>query len=723
MVLFKGLVAVGSEAVEPIRSISEIRELTAERAAEEIPIRLTAQILWKHPLHPGMILHGDGVGIYAIYPYGDWILEQLDIGDVVRVEGTTAQGFFSPDIVLSKMEKVGSEPLPEARPFYSHEIYFTDNDCDWVWLAGRIESMAIFREGDRGNIMLDVENNNVMLQVQVPWSAEAEEKTKELLFNRVRFNAVAGTKYNMNRQIVGRIFFVGSVDDFHVVDNYKPSVGVEEIHELLRIGDNPRFPARTRGLVTHVEDGHVYLRGSKACIRVKVRDRPDVVPGDYVELEGFILPRSISPEFAARDIHVIEHRAPPEPVELEPNQELRLRWKSDPYVELNQELVRVNAQVVDINEWFSLLSRQWERTLRCRQGDFMFEARLPVGVEMPRNVRPGAKLQLTGICNLTRDESGQSRLYVDWFWIEPRSEADIVVTSAATWWTTTRLLWMLGILLGLSVLSLVWVTALHRTVEKQTGIIARQVERESIMEERHRIARELHDSLEQGLAGMAIQLRGCIRLLELNLRRTLDSIASAVVLAKPDHPALETRLERLAEDVGHDSKKNQEAIEVVQAMLTYCSEESRNSIMDLRGGPLERMDLAAAVRQAVEMLALECDVKAEVVLGGTPRRFKQEAERNLLMVVREAMANAVRHANPRTIRVELNYSRDFFSIFIEDDGGGFSLDEVPVAGRFGLQGMQERVGKLDGRIKIESELGKGTRIRIEIPSTRKWEIT
>lgn len=725
------VLVLGSVWAEPLSSVYSIRSLTPEEAEQARPVLLEGQVLQVTPPRNGFFVHDGEKGIYVRRPITKQKLDKLHPGEMVRVHGKTSAGWFSPEILATKVEHLGEEPLPETRPFYPHEIYSATIDCDWVSVRGRLISVNPFAGNRQANrsIMLEVEFNDTVLDVQAPYSEAAVEKLSDLIFQRVKFDAVAGTLYNNQRQIVGRIFYVNSADGFEVIDDYEPPGGVKSrpIHKLMRDGVNHRFPVGTHGVVTRVVGRDIFLRGEETCLKATVQAAAEVQAGDYVELEGFAVPRQINPTFLARSVKVVEQRPPPEPLILELNEKLRTEWKSMPDSSLNQELVSIEVQLVDVGKTFGVSAAQDEspdeRILLCRYGSYLLEAKLPADVVLDDKLRAGATLRLTGICNLMRNEDMRWRLYIDWLWIQLRDANDIVIVAPAPWWTAERLLWVLGVGLGVLTLFLVWVALLRKTVDKQTGIIGKQIERETILDERQRIARELHDNLEQGLAGMAIQLRGALRLLELNMEKRLASIRSSIELAKENNPEkMEQHLEQAGKEVVADAARNQKAIKVVQGMLVYCGEESRSSILDLRGGILERMDFASALRETLEPLAQECGAKLDFSIKGDPRRLKQVAERNLLLITKEAASNAARHAEPARIGVEVGYSEQGFSLRIEDDGKGFRVDQLPNIGRFGLQGMHERINKLNGTIQVESALGKGTVITVKIAQTQEWEL-
>ncbi|MEM6884801.1 MAG: ATP-binding protein, partial [Verrucomicrobiota bacterium] len=160
----------------------------------------------------------------------------------------------------------------------------------------------------------------------------------------------------------------------------------------------------------------------------------------------------------------------------------------------------------------------------------------------------------------------------------------------------------------------------------------------------------------------------------------------------------------------------------MQGMLRHCREESREAIMDLRGGLLEKMDLPAALRKELPVLVEECRAKLEVTVTGEIRRFQAKAERHIFRIAKEAVTNAVRHASPSNIEVELHFRPKAFELLIEDDGIGFEVERLSKSERFGLQGMRERANRVQGLIEIKSSRGQGTLVRLELTSTVEWEL-
>ncbi len=208
---------------------------------------------------------------------------------------------------------------------------------------------------------------------------------------------------------------------------------------------------------------------------------------------------------------------------------------------------------------------------------------------------------------------------------------------------------------------------------------------DAVLSERGRIAREIHDTLAQGLVGISVQLELVNRLL-----------ASSVESAR-------TQL---------DHARN-----LVRASLT----EARSSIWDLRSQAAETEDFATRLGRmaatATENSVPKIRVKSRV--SGTYRPLALKTEAELLRIAQEAVTNAVRHAKPSQIALELRFGTRDLEMTIQDDGCGFDGQPHPQStgpeGHFGLTGMRERAAEIGGTLAIHSAEGKGTRVTASVP--------
>ena len=161
-------------------------------------------------------------------------------------------------------------------------------------------------------------------------------------------------------------------------------------------------------------------------------------------------------------------------------------------------------------------------------------------------------------------------------------------------------------------------------------------------------------------------------------------------------------------------------VNLARQMLEHCSQEARNSILDLRGGLLEHLNLPDAIQEALNSIKEEHQIDKELAkisfkFSGEPVRLKRETERNVLLIAKESTVNAIRHANASKISVKLSFENEHLELSISDDGCGFNPSEGAI-NRFGVQGMFERASELGGKLTVESAIEKGTRVSLILPT-------
>ena len=202
----------------------------------------------------------------------------------------------------------------------------------------------------------------------------------------------------------------------------------------------------------------------------------------------------------------------------------------------------------------------------------------------------------------------------------------------------------------------------------------------AVLQERNRIAREIHDTLAQGFVGVSVQLEIVSRLLSSSLDAARGHLDEARLLVR----------DSLA--------------------------EARRSIWELRSQSSESGDLAARLSQAANRAVGTRPVKVSVLVHGTNRELDRKMEDELLRIGQEAVANALRHAQPQRIEIELNFDPKKFCMTVTDDGCGFAADPLLLPnGHYGLRGMRERAEQIDGTLIVESAVGKGTKVSVEAP--------
>lgn len=199
-------------------------------------------------------------------------------------------------------------------------------------------------------------------------------------------------------------------------------------------------------------------------------------------------------------------------------------------------------------------------------------------------------------------------------------------------------------------------------------------------EERTRLAREIHDTLLQGVTGIALQL--------------------GVVL-----PQVRTAPEAAAA-----------SLERIVDLAVATSREARQAVWDIRPVALGDDDFPRAVEATARQLAADGGLAARVSVVGRVRSLAAPHQAVVLRIVREAVTNAVRHAEARSIRVQLSYGAARLHVTVADDGRGFVVqqDFRSYGGHWGLLGMQERANGLGGVLDVRSS-PHGTTVRLVLP--------
>lgn len=193
------------------------------------------------------------------------------------------------------------------------------------------------------------------------------------------------------------------------------------------------------------------------------------------------------------------------------------------------------------------------------------------------------------------------------------------------------------------------------------------------------MAREMHDTLTQTLAGIILRLEVAEDVVSVNPEIVGSHIARAKTLAR----------EALA--------------------------EARRSVWALRPGALESGGLPAALRQLCKRSTEQAGTKVEFVLQGTQLPLSQDTENHLFRISQEAVTNAIKHAEPEKIRVKLRYESERVGLMVEDDGKGFDVEAAENQKGFGLVSMRERSKLIGAGFAVHSSPGSGTRIIAELP--------
>ena len=334
---------------------------------------------------------------------------------------------------------------------------------------------------------------------------------------------------------------------------------------------------------------------------------------------------------------------------------------------LNGKIVRLCGT---IDSPADILVKEGRLRLICgiRQVEVDFSG---ISDNLPSPPPHGSSVAISGLC-LTEFENVSTVTTFPLFrriLIVPRGVDDLVVLARPSWWTPLRLT-LLAIALGIVLIgSALWNVMLRRKSEKRgKELYEEKIDHalaEQKVEERTRLAVELHDSVSQTLTGVALQLDGG-------------------------------------------------EVETAKTMLASCRGELRRCLWDLRSRTFEEKDMTEAVTRTItpHLNGVEATVRFNV-----PReRLSESLTHAILRIIRELVVNAIRHGQAQHVKIAGEMHASTVSFSVTDDGCGFDPETAPgpKQGHFGLLGIRERIEDFNGTVEVKSSPGQGAKFTVTL---------
>jgi signal transduction histidine kinase len=219
--------------------------------------------------------------------------------------------------------------------------------------------------------------------------------------------------------------------------------------------------------------------------------------------------------------------------------------------------------------------------------------------------------------------------------------------------------------------------AVHAAIAIENSSLYRQAQERAAVEERRRLARELHDSVAQLLYSMILMNSGWEKMAKRNL------------LSSPA-----------------------EAFKQLGEINLQALKEMRLLIHHLRPSNLEEMGLVNALRQRLETVEQRAGIKIELEVNGELPPIPVYLEDELYAIVQEALNNSLRHSSASKVTVEIELVEDELILSVQDNGVGFEIQNVKQG--IGLSSMKERARKIDGEIEMTSQPGQGTMVKVKV---------
>ena len=657
---------------EPLSTAAAIARSVVAETDEPPPVSLEAVVT--HRDVEGTTFLRDETG--STFISGGTTRPRFDRGERVRVEGVVHRGLFINGIRPSRVEPLAADPLPAPKPITPQLMASGVLHYDWVSLEGMGRSWQRTGE-DTATLMVNVAGSTVEARFE---HAPANDDAAAWIGARLRLSGIAAGDINDRRQLIRPYLLVpdrsdvtvlepAPLDPFSVPTTAFLELGRGELHDGLQaVSGVAVAPPRDRRLfLTDGEKGLCVLLDERTAASAT-----SIVAGDQVEAVGF----AEAGPFAAR---LAEAR-------------VRVTASGDTVVPRrpSADELRANCDAQLIQVEMPVLAREdrAEGTLLTADLDGI-SMQVVAPVRLSPEIVPTATIRVTAPCLVTDTRHGQYNLKAAGYALYPTTSDDVTLIRRPPLWNARRLAIALAASLTAGAVGLAWVVLLRRQVRSQLAVIEEKIQSEAVAEERRRIAREFHDSLEQDLAGLALRI---------------DSAAGSVT-----DPQARGVMERQRE------------------ILARLQDETRQYVWDLRvparlqGSLADRADVMLNDLRELTAAPIELSTK-----GRLPE-LPPETTHHLLRMLREAVNNAAHHSGATRIAVALEADRGSLIATVTDDGKGFDAGSADksFSGHFGLRGLTERARRIDAGVTVDSRPDGGTTviIRLTVPPIAESQAT
>lgn len=649
----------------PLSSIQQIRTLTTQQAKSGLPVKVRATVTFSIPSIATLFIHDGSAGIFVEQLPGPDALGPQP-GDQVEVTGITGEGMFSTVIKgqatpNAQIVVLAHGPLPEPRRIDGHELSRPQEDSDWVAVEARVTEV-LMKEGD---VILACQADTCDFYVLLEGPLPPESIPWNLTETRVRICGVVATTFNVGRQMTDRFLRVNALADIEPLDLGHHPTGEARLvraDELLRVdGPEPDELVRIRGVTTLALPGRgLFLQVEGGGLWVQTAQPVAATNGTLIEVVGWPRAGAMKPFIRARSAAILGVTTSAPALPLQAREALQSHHDA--------ELVRVDAELLNS------LHGPEGTTLELRDEDMVFRGLVPDDPKAAmRTLEPGSRLRVTGVARIT--PTGNFVLRVeDKLQVLARSAADVQVLAPPPMWTARNV--MIGAAAIIAGLLSYYQILRNRRKRAQTG---QRREFEAVLAERGRFAREIHDSLAQGLTSISLQLE-CVR-----DQLTADPVTAGV------------------------------HVENARGFVRDSLREARRTVWNLRPLALGESDLITALQRFACNLSAGGKITCNQQIEGTPRPLPPTHEDALLRIGQEALTNAARHAVATEISQRLRFGPGWVTLTVNDNGQGFDVASRVGKGS-GLTSMQERVAALGGSLSIDSRADHGTEVSATLPT-------
>ncbi len=584
-------------------------------------------------------------------------------GDEVEVRGTIGPGKFAPVVNATSVRKLGTAALPRPVPVTFEQLSSGNFDTQYVTITGSIRSVGKREPAGRAkHLIVRIDSGDETVIATLP--GDSDEPLIRMLDGTVRVTATAMSSKNNNRQLIAPILAVSSLQNI-VLLRAAPaepwSTPLLPIGRLMqwRSGTDRHHRVHVAGTITYYRPGEsLVIEDHGSAVYARTDQSTALSIGDRVDVLGFPAQRNAGPIL---EDALLRRVAPGPPLAPAPVKLADLCSGN-----LNYNLISTQGTLVQ------QLRGPAQQTLLLRDGAAVVEAELDGGAEPALGtIHDGSTVRIRGINALAvskawnYDVEGAEKVHCK---ILLRSEADATLVQSPTWWTVPHAVY---VAIALATLALLFLIQIVRSIYDRGRL-------QAVLAERERLAHDLHDTLAQSFAGIGFQLQA--------IRR----------------------------EIPHDLPKLERQVDLARDLVRHSHKEARRTLASYTAETNERFDLLRCLQASAHTMAEGGMVDITSSVAGDQRPLRPAVATALLRIGQEAIANAIRHADPTHLGIALFYEDHRVTLSITDDGAGF-VERGDLLG-FGLRGMRKRAASVSATFAISSMPGNGTEISVIVPS-------
>ena len=676
---FAVLSADAGETLRPITSYAESLSLSDAEFAQNRPFEITGQVVAVYPNK--IVFFRNASGFFEI------LFEEahgLKAGAVVSVRGHTKFKHDTSDVrdlIGDSWTIKGTAQIPQPEQATIASLVDDSRSIRFVKVHGTITDAFVDEIDSEWNYFI-LKDGASVVHVAVADSGDMRKRLADFVDAEVDVAGAAFPGHAGFRRFIGPFLRIWEESCIRIVKPApKDPFSLPELEDLSDVGAEKVSTMARRTAIGDVlavwGKGNVLLRNRLGrIIRVDLAD-PAIPPscGDRIAVVGY-------PESDLYRINLARAQFKKEGNAAEPAQKAEdVMPESILLDDHGRQMIKPNyhGRLVRMTGLVRALPAEAgdERAFYIDCGKVLIPADVSAKPEIASELEIGCRVEVTGVCVLESPNWRPSMSFprIERLLLVPRAKEDIRIISRPPWWTPARLLASVGALLAALVAILIWNLSLRRLADRRGRELFQsdlsRAEAELRVDERTRLAAELHDSLAQNMTGISLQ------------------IAAA----------------RSARNVSPESEDKH--LETAERMLLSSRTELRRCIWDLRSEALSEPDFAKAIHTTIQpvigkaKLNLSCDIDRSLMDDSTAH--------SVLRILRELAANAVAHGKAANVSVACEDGGDALRLTVSDDGSGFDPSNCPGQndGHFGLSGIRERVKRLEGTFDIKSAPGEG----------------